>query len=124
MASDPRIHHIIALIEQRRDAPPSLAELARAANLSQAHLTRLFRRETGTSPAAFSRALRLDHARSLLQTSFLTVKQVMAASGWSDPSHFSREFSRRHGQSPLAFRRHAASQHADDEGVTEQEIRR
>jgi hypothetical protein len=86
--------------------------------------TRLFRRETGTSPAAFSRALRLDQARSLLQTSFLTVKPVMAASGWSDPSHFSREFSRRHGRSPLAFRRFAATRVADEiEGVTEEEIR-
>jgi transcriptional regulator GlxA family with amidase domain len=50
------------------------------------------------------RELRLDHARHLLQTSFLTVKEVMAATGWNDPSHFSREFKRRHGQAPRALR--------------------
>jgi transcriptional regulator GlxA family with amidase domain len=95
---------VIVLMERRRVAPPSVEELARAVNLSPAHLTRLFRRETGRSPARFGRDLRLDHARQLLQTSFLTVKQIMAASGWNDPSHFCREFKRRHGQSPLAFR--------------------
>ncbi|MCU1381698.1 MAG: Transcriptional regulator containing an amidase domain and an AraC-type DNA-binding domain [Acidobacteria bacterium] len=114
MAADPRVRHVIALLERCRETPPSLAELSRAVNLSPAHLTRLFRRDVGTSPASFGRSLRLDYARDLLQTSFMTVKQVMAASGWNDPSHFCREFKRRHGHSPLAFRRHAAAAAADE----------
>jgi transcriptional regulator GlxA family with amidase domain len=104
VCDDPRIRYVIALMERNRDAPPSVGELARAANLSPAHLRRLFRQQTGMSPVQYSRDLRLDHARNLLQTSFLTVKQIMAASGWSDPSHFCREFKRRHGRGPLAFR--------------------
>jgi transcriptional regulator GlxA family with amidase domain len=95
VTSDPRIRFVIALMERHRAAPLSIAELARAVNLSPAHLTLLFRREVGQSPARVWRELRLDHARELLQTSFLTVKQVMAASGWNDPSHFCREFKRR-----------------------------
>ena len=103
-ASDPRIRFVLALMARHRATPLSIDELARAVNLSPAHLRRLFQRELGCSPARLSRELRLDHARHLLQTSFLTVKQVMAATGWNDPSHFSREFKRRHGQGPRALR--------------------
>ncbi len=114
MTIDRRVRYVITLIEQRRKEPPSTAELSRAVNLSPAHLTRLFRRDTGMSPACFGRMRRLDYARTLLQNSFLAVKQVMAASGWNDPSHFSREFKRRHGQSPRAFQR------AAEKGVTDE----
>jgi AraC family transcriptional regulator of arabinose operon len=107
VSDDPRVRHVIALLEQRTDNPPSLRQLARAVNLSPAHLTRLFRQETGRSPVRYGRELRLDHARRLLQTSFLTVKQIMAASGWNDPSHFCREFKRRHGDNPRTVRRDA-----------------
>ena len=48
--------------------------------------------------------MRLAHARRLLQSSFLSVKQVMAACGWNDPSHFCREFKRQYGYSPTALR--------------------
>ena len=91
-------------MERHRATPLSIDELAHAVNLSPAHLRRLFQRELGCSPARMSRELRLDHARHLLQTSFLTVKEVMAATGWNDASHFSREFKRRHGQAPRALR--------------------
>ena len=103
-ATDPRIRFVLALMERHRATPLSIDELAQAVNLSPAHLRRLFQRELGCSPARMSRELRLDHARHLLQTSFLTVKEVMAATGWNDPSHFSREFKRRHGQAPRVVR--------------------
>ena len=103
-ATDPRIRFVLALMERHRATPLSIDELARAVNLSPAHLRRLFQRELGCSPARICREQRLDHARHLLQTSFLTVKEVMAATGWNDPSHFSREFKRRHGQAPRALR--------------------
>jgi transcriptional regulator GlxA family with amidase domain len=111
-------------MERRPGEPPTMAELSRAVNLSRAHLTRLFRRETGMSPACFGRTLRLDYARRLLQTSFLSIKQVMAASGWNDPSHFSREFKRRHGKSPLAFRRSATPEYIDEIDGFARDVRR
>jgi AraC family transcriptional regulator of arabinose operon len=103
-AVDPRVRYVLALMERHHAAPLPIAELARAVNVSPAHLRRMFQQELGRSPARVSRELRLDHARRLLQTSFLTVKQVMAESGWNDPSHFCREFKRRHGQNPQSLR--------------------
>ena len=101
---EPRIRRVLALMERHRARPLQVAALARAVNLSPAHLRRLFRQELGRSPVRVQHDLALDHARDLLQTSFLTVKEVMAASGWNDPSHFCREFKRRYGVSPLALR--------------------
>ncbi len=99
-ASDPRIAFVIALMEKHRARPLSVGELAQAVNLSPSYLTRLFRTELGVSPARYDREARLDLARDLIDTSFLTVKEVMAAAGWSDPSHFCREFKRKFGEAP------------------------
>ncbi len=104
---DPRILEVIALMERNAAAPLAVAELARAVNLSPSRLTRLFQLETGCSPARFDKDRRLDRARDLLLASFLTVKEVMAAVGWNDPSHFGREFKRRFGLSPRALRARA-----------------
>jgi len=104
-AADPRVRHVLALMERHCARPLSIAALARAVNLSPAHLRRMFQQELGKSPSRVWRELRLDRARHLLQTSFLTVKQVMAQSGWNDPSHFCREFKRRHGLAPAVLRR-------------------
>ena len=116
---DIRISHLVALIEARFDAPCSVDLLARTVNMSPSYLTRLFREQTGRSPASFVREVRLRRAYELVQTTFLSIKEVMAAVGWNDPSHFSRDFRRRFGLSPRALRAQrsagarVADQHAD-----------
>ena len=90
---------------QRNFAEPvPVGELAALINLSPSRFRALFRAQTGVSPAQFLQRLRLRRARLLLVHSFLTVKEVMAAVGYSDPSHFARDFRRAHGASPSALR--------------------
>jgi len=101
---DIRISHLVALIEARFDAPCGVDLLARTVNMSPSYLTRLFREQTGRSPASFVREVRLRRAYELVQTTFLSIKEVMAAVGWNDPSHFSRAFKRRFGVSPQGLR--------------------
>jgi transcriptional regulator GlxA family with amidase domain len=101
---DTRIGHVVALIELRFAEPYSVAELARSVNMSASYLTRLFRLHTGRAPAGFVRDVRLRRAYELVQTTFLTIKEVMAAVGWNDPSHFSRAFKRHFGVSPQELR--------------------
>ena len=72
--------------------------------MSPSYLTRLLRDQTGHSPASFVREVRLRRAYELVQTTFLSIKEVMAAVGWNDPSHFSRTFKRRFGLSPQGLR--------------------
>jgi AraC family transcriptional regulator of arabinose operon len=104
---DRRVETVIALMHGRLDAPLTIAILAREVNLSPSRLIHLFTRETGVSPARYLRDLRLARAGAELESSFLSVKQIMARVGFNDPSHFSRAFRRYHGVSPRALRSRA-----------------
>lgn len=101
---DARITWAVSQIDQRLEAPLDVAELAAAVNLSPSRFAYLFRRDMGTSPARFVRQRRLDRARELLETTFLSVKEVMVAVGFSDASHFTRNFRQHHGLAPRAWR--------------------
>src|SRR6476619_4130219 len=103
---DPRIAHVIAFIETHLQTAVTVPRLAAHAGLSVSQLTRVFRRETGTTPTAYVNQLRLRRARALIERTSLPVAEVMAQVGISDPSHFARDFRRAHGFSPRRFREH------------------
>jgi AraC-like DNA-binding protein len=100
MAIDPRIAFVIERMEQTLARADSLPELAAHVDLSVSHMARLFREETGISPARYLHHLRMERARLLIERTFLSVKEVMACVGFSDPGHFARDFRRHHGITP------------------------
>jgi transcriptional regulator GlxA family with amidase domain len=53
----------------------------------------------------FVRALRLRHARHLLDATARPLTAISADSGFADASHLCRVFSDAHGVTPKAFRR-------------------
>ncbi len=79
--------------------------MAHLVNLSGSHLAHLFKREACISPQQFFKRVRMQHARLLLENSFLSVKQIMVISGFNDQSHFVRDFKRIYGQSPSQYRK-------------------
>src|SRR2546425_8110084 len=72
-------------------------EIAQSVRLSPAHLRELFKDETGTSLTRYRRELRLERAKHLLETTFLSVKEVAASVGIDGVSHFVRDFEKKHG---------------------------
>jgi transcriptional regulator GlxA family with amidase domain len=102
---DKRIRWAVDHLERNLGAPVSVAELAAAVNLSPSRFWHLFRDETGTSPLRYLHALRMQRAHALIERSFLSIKQVMAHVGISDPSHFARDFKRFYGVAPTELRR-------------------
>lgn len=82
----------------------SLATLARVAELSEYHFSRLFKRATGLSPSQYFIRLRMARARHLLLETRLSVIDVGLAVGYSSPSHFSQIFRREVGVTPSEFR--------------------
>lgn len=101
---DPRVELTIARMQAELDKRLTVSALATEARLSVAHLTRLFRVETGATPAAFLRRLRMERARVLLERTSLSVAEVMAQVGISDRSHFARDFRSAYGFSPRMLR--------------------
>jgi len=71
----------------------TLGELARVANLSPFHLTRVFAREVGMPPHAFQTQVRVARAKRLIRGG-LSLAGVAAATGFADQSHFIRQFKR------------------------------
>ena len=91
------------------EQPLPVQELGRRVNLSPSRFAHLFRHEIGCGPARYLRELRLDRARTLVEQSTLSIKEIMARVGFNDPSHFTRDFTRRHGAPPRTVRARARS---------------
>jgi transcriptional regulator GlxA family with amidase domain len=80
-------------------------EMTGIVRLSERHLQKLFKNETGVSPVTFLRELRLEKARFLLETTFLTMKEIGAAIGMTNTSRFTRDFKKKYGATPTDYRK-------------------
>ncbi|WP_041756600.1 helix-turn-helix domain-containing protein [Stutzerimonas stutzeri] len=82
----------------------SLTRLARSAELSEYHFSRMFKRATGLSPSQYFIGLRMARARQLLIETQRSVIDIGLEVGYSSPSHFSQVFRREVGVTPSAYR--------------------
>ena len=101
---DQRVLKVIALMKESLHRGWSAGRLAQRVNLSPSRLHQVFKEETGLPPARYLRLLRMRQARELLETTHLSVKQVMARVGLTDESHFVRDFKKAHGFTPARYR--------------------
>jgi transcriptional regulator GlxA family with amidase domain len=109
IASRPRMQRIQQTI--RDDPRPNLSvhNLAQQAAMSDRTFARVFRRETGMTPADFVEATRVDAARRLLEETDLPLKQIAPASGFATAAALRRAFRKRLGATPLVYRSRAGS---------------
>jgi AraC family transcriptional regulator len=82
--------------------------LARHAQVSPAHFSRIFRDATGVSPHQYVLAARLDLARKLLTQSSLPISRIAEESGFSSQSHLTAAFRAAHSVTPAQYRAHVA----------------
>jgi AraC family transcriptional regulator len=83
----------------------ALEEIAGAAHMSPHHFARSFKAATGLSPHQYVIHRRVERAKTLLSDTSLTVAEVAAAVGFSNPSHLATHVRRVLGVSPGALRR-------------------
>lgn len=98
------------LIEWMRDhlaGPLTVEVLADRAAMSPRHFARAFTGETGTTPAKAVERLRLETARTAVETSSASLDRIAAATGFGDPGRMRRAFMRGFSQPPQALRRSA-----------------
>ncbi|HBR2750755.1 GlxA family transcriptional regulator [Klebsiella pneumoniae] len=79
--------------------------LADVANLSLRQFGRVFRRETGETPAKAVERLRVEAARLRLQNGSEPIEQVALAVGFIDPERMRRAFVKLYGHPPQSVRR-------------------
>lgn len=101
---DYRVQRAIALIRDGSHKKLSVAALARDVGLSSSRLHRLFKAETGMSPAQYLHDFRMGQVRVLLETTQLTIEQILIRLGIKDRSHFERNFKKSYGLTPRQYR--------------------
>jgi AraC-like DNA-binding protein len=92
------------LADARYFEPLRVADLARAAGLSQAHFSRAFRRAFGESPHQYVLTRRLERAAALLRTTDHSVAEICFSVGLQSVGSFTTSFGRLFGLSPTAYR--------------------
>lgn len=99
------MQHVVDHIAANLGEPLPVAELARVANMSRAHFSRVFTASEGIAPAEYVMQKRLQKAIRLLTRGVnLPVKEVALLSGFADPNYFAKVFRRAFGTSPTEFR--------------------
>ena len=90
-------------LAELRFADPALSirAMADACHVSEAYLTRLFKRERGVTPFAYLTRLRMERAKELLAEHY-PIGEVARLVGYGDIYQFSRAFKRVCGCSPRA----------------------
>jgi transcriptional regulator GlxA family with amidase domain len=99
-----QLERAVILMRERLAGGLSNHDLQRAAGVGSSQLNVLFRDLTGYTPMEYMRRLRVELARELLADPSLSIKEVAARTGFSDPNHFSRVFTHLDGIPPTAFR--------------------
>jgi len=85
--------------------PLTVERLAEHAAMSPRNFARAFRAETGTTPAKAVERLRLEIARTAVETGHDSLERIAEATGFGDPGRMRRAFLRSLGQPPQALRR-------------------
>lgn len=112
---DTRIRQALRLIDRElNNHDLTVAHLAAELHLSTSRLRKLFSSELGVTPKRYICNLRLCRTRTLLfEDPSLSIKEVMAAVGFNDPSDFSRAYRRLLGVTPSVCRECLCAQRHD-----------
>ncbi|MGD9659948.1 MAG: GlxA family transcriptional regulator [Porticoccaceae bacterium] len=102
--SDESILQVQIWLDDNFSRKVSLPLLAGQFGMSIRTFNRRFKQALGQTPGEYIRALRLNHARDLLQKTNLSILEVAGLSGYQDISHFSRQFHKNFQITPGEYR--------------------
>ncbi|MGK3126409.1 GlxA family transcriptional regulator [Candidatus Pantoea formicae] len=100
-----RIRMALAYARSHLGEALPIERLAEAASLSPRQFGRVFRRETGETPAKAVERLRVETARLRLQDGSEPIEKIANAVGFTDPERMRRAFIRLLGHPPQTVRR-------------------
>ena len=82
----------------------TLGEYADMCCMSKYHFSRVFKDAVGVSPIEYRNNIRIEHAKEMLDNSFLSVGDIREALGYTSAAYFSYSFKERVGMSPNEYR--------------------
>lgn len=102
--ADPLVQQAADWIAAHCAGDVSTNEIADALHVSYRTLHRRFNAAANMPPLAYLQSLRVEHAKELLESSRLSLEQIVDRVGYSDVSAFRRLFVRTAGLSPAQYR--------------------
>lgn len=103
-SSDLLVLSAISFIKQNYKLSIGLQEAASIIKVSEAHLSRIFKIETGLNYVRYLNIYRLNAAIELMNKEELTIKQIGNFCGFNTMSYFAKIFKRELGISPSKYR--------------------
>ena len=103
-AATPRLRQLIADVIAQPAADLSLPTLAARAGMAERTFSRVFHKETGSTPAAFVESARVDRAKALLETSDWPLARVADRAGFGSLDALHRAFLKRVKATPGEYR--------------------
>lgn len=83
----------------------SLADVARACNVSTNYMGAMILKWTGNSFSDYINSIRVKYACNALAVSEISIKEIAFASGYNSVEYFSYVFKKKIGMTPLTFRK-------------------
>lgn len=94
----------ILYIEKNFKNKLTLKDLASIASISPYHYSRIFKKKTGYSPYEYIIMIRINHAKKLLKTSNMLIKEIAYETGFNSESNFVTSFKDHTHYTPKEFR--------------------
>lgn len=105
-------------IAENYAAPSPVAAMMRLSGLTERTFKRRFTKATGMPPIDYVHTLRLEQAKTLLETTVRTVEAVANQVGYEDTTFFRRLFRRRVGLAPREYRARIGALRSALQGAT------
>lgn len=91
-------------IRESLESTLTIQQLAEELGVSYSNFRKLFKEHTGLSPATYQQDLRLQHAKELLTTTDMSIKEIAYRLNFDSPDYFSSKFKQKTGRKPSDLR--------------------
>ncbi|MFC7219964.1 GlxA family transcriptional regulator [Streptomyces polyrhachis] len=112
IATSTRVDDLRLFIAEHLGEHLTVTSLAESLHISDRHLTRIFKTELGTTPAAYIEQARIEAAKNRLETSDDTLARVATTCGFGTVDTLARAFRRGLGITPGEYRQRFRLQRA------------
>lgn len=101
---------VIEYMKNELSSEITLKGMAKRFSVSEEHLSRIFKKETGVGFSSYLTFLRMKKAEELLvHSSESRITEIAYACGFSDSNYFSSQFKKIHGISPKKFQKNGGA---------------
>ena len=112
------INSVIGYIAANYSRPVGLQEAAEYLSISESHLSRLFKEETGLNFLQYLNAWRINKAIQLMSDPRRNISEIAGECGFPSPGYFAKIFKRFSGKTPSQYRDNI-SQLLNEESATD-----